>query len=207
MFDFHAHPGDDNRDAFITILKEDEIGFITDRSSIGLLPWLDMMDREMIENLIKENSSLMVGEFGLDKFKGDKDKDMDSFLFMAMMARSYDRLAVIHSVRYTDLILKKLKEMGIKRAIFHSYSGSYEMARDIERAGYMISLSPRSFMTRDIERLLKLDFLLETDERTGEKEKTDLLDLYQKAQMITGIDPEERLERRKREIWQENSYV
>ena len=207
MFDFHAHPGDDNRDAFITILKEDEIGFINDRSSIGLLPWLDMMDREVIENLIKENSSLMVGEFGLDKFKGDKDKDMDSFLFMAMMARSYDRLAVIHSVRYTDLILKKLKKMGIKRAIFHSYSGSYEMAREIERAGYMISLSPRSFMTRDIERLLKLDFLLETDERTGEKEKTVLLNLYQKAQMITGIDPEERLERRKREIWQENSYV
>ena len=206
MFDFHAHPGCDDRDSFLSILTPGEIPLITETSSIGLLPWeKEMIARDAIETLIRDNPLLMVGEFGLDKIKGGGEKDIDDFLFMADMARSYDRLAVIHSVRYTAYILDELRRMEIKRAIFHSFTGSYELARDIMRAGYLISLSPRSFRTRDIGKLLTLDFLLESDMKTGKEQKDELRRLYLEAERSTGKDMEEKMENMRRELWRESS--
>ena len=51
MFDFHAHPGTDDKDAFITILQERELDHISKTSSIGLLPWLEGIEKERIEAL------------------------------------------------------------------------------------------------------------------------------------------------------------
>ncbi len=208
MFDFHAHPGDDNRDAFLSIIHESEIFSITDTSSIALLPWLEgSIAREKIESLVKADSSLMVGEFGLDKTKEERGSDLDSFYFMAELARSYDRVAVIHSVRYTALILKALKDMGIRRALFHSFMGSYELARDINRAGYLISLTEKALKKKDRARLLTLNFVLETDMNTGLVQKEAIKKLYKDTESILGCSIESRMEMNKRYIWQGNSYA
>lgn len=207
MFDFHAHPGDDDNDAFISILNDDEIPSICHTSSIGHLPWQEGMKRDRIESLIRENPSLMVGEFGLDRIKGCVETDMEDFYFMASLARSYDRLAVIHSVRTTELILKELKRMKVRRALFHCYTGSWETAQNIERAGYLISLSPRSFRCRDISRLLSLNFLIESDMRTGREEKETIAMLYNEAERLTGVDQRARLDRIRKEIWKDSFFA
>lgn len=207
MFDFHAHPGTDDKDAFITILQERELDHISKTSSIGLLPWLEGIEKERIEALIKENNLLMVGEFGLDRIKGDIERDSNAFLFMAELARDYDRWAVVHSVRCNQLIIKHFKKLKIKKAIFHSFTGSYEEAKEIERCGYLISLSPRSFRTRDIGRLLQFDFILESDMKTGGEQKKVIENLYQMAYERTGRCVVERLEMMKRMIWKDNSCV
>ena len=207
MFDFHAHPGDDDNDAFISILNENETAAIGRTSSIGYLPWLGGIKRDRIESFIRENPFLMVGEFGLDRIKGCIECDMEDFYFMASLARSYDRLAVIHSVKSTELILKELKGMKVRRALFHCYTGSWETAKSIERAGYLISLAPRSFRCRDISRLLSLNFLLESDMRTGTKEKETIAMLYNEAERLTGVDQRARLDRIRKEIWKDSFFA
>ena len=207
MFDFHAHPGSDDKDAFISILHENEMSHITETTSIGLLPWLGSLKRERIEELIKNNNHLMLGEFGLDKVRGDIAADMDDFLFMADLARTYDRWAVIHSVRTNSIVFNELKKMKVKKAIFHSYTSSFEEAKEIMRAGYFISLSPRSFKTRDIDKLLSLDFLLESDMESGEEEKKVIAKLYEIAYEKTGAVFIDRLDDIKREIWKGSSYA
>ncbi len=204
MFDFHAHSGLDNKDSFISLMSREELNAECAYESIGKLSWLDGFSFDEVSSLIRDNACLHVGEFGLDRTKGELEDQMDDFLFMADLARAYDRIAVIHSVHAANECLKTLESMKIRRAIFHSFQSSYEEALKIERKGYFISLSPRSFRTRDIGRLLTLDFLLETDMETGARQKEILSELYDKAREMAGMDIERKIEGIREDLWKDS---
>lgn len=204
MFDFHAHNGECNDDAFISLVTAEDLSFTgksNTKIALGYMPWLEnhiSLDRFL--SLLEENSDWNVGEVGLDKrfFSPDHKDELEEILSSSIVR---ERIVLIHSVRYNQMILDMLRKHKIRKAIFHSYTSSYEEALKIANASYFISLSPLSFRTRDIKKLVTLPFLLESDMKTSKEEKEKIKMLYEKASRMLDEDVSGKMEMRKNELW------
>ena len=125
---------------------------------------------EFIESHIDE--AVAVGEVGLDYHKrvravADKDLQKKVLGEILKIAREHDKPALIHS-RYAwrdafDLV----KEAGLEEAVFHWYTGTSSVLRDIIGQGYYISVTPAVEYHEEHRRAVKevpLErMLLETD--------------------------------------------
>ena len=204
MFDFHAHNGECNDDAFISLVTAEDLSFTgksNTKIALGYMSWLEnhiSLDRFL--SLLEENSDWNVGEVGLDKrfFSPDHKDELEEILSSSIVR---ERIVLIHSVRYNQMILDMLRKHKIRKAIFHSYTSSYEEALKIANASYFISLSPLSFRTRDIKKLVTLPFLLESDMKTSKEEKEKIKMLYEKASRMLDEDVSGKMEMRKNELW------
>ena len=118
--------------------------------------------------------AIAIGETGLDywykwvrKNDEEKTKQRDCFQKHLELAKEFDLPIVIHSRGAEEDCLKMAKAAGVKRALFHWYSGRLDILDGILEAGYYVSTSPsvgyspqsREAMTRaPIERTM-----IETD--------------------------------------------
>ncbi len=98
-----------------------------------------------IETLLSDPASRAValGEIGLDYHYDDTDKDKQKNLFRAQMQMA-ERLSlpvVIHDRDAHGDCFDIVCEFPKVHGIFHSYSGSAEMARELVKRGYYISFS------------------------------------------------------------------
>lgn len=199
MFDFHAHYGQDNSEALISLVKEEEwskadgLGFL----SFGLLPWLEDNVPARIGRMLESHPGSFMGEIGLDKRFGDSEYQRKVFAEAVDIARSLDRPIIVHSVGTTEECLDMLRSMKVRYAIFHSYCSSYELAKKIVDAGYDISLSRRCFHLRDYDRIVTLPYLLETDMETGERQKREIGEMYRR------LRTDYQAQRRK-ELWKDS---
>lgn len=107
-----------------------------------------------IEAMLRDPASraVAVGEIGLDYHYDGTDKPRQQALFRAQMAMA-ERLSlpvVIHDRDAHGDCLAIVREFPNVRGVFHSYSGSGEMARELCALGYYISFSgPVSFKNAD----------------------------------------------------------
>ena len=98
------------------------------------------------ENIRKENKIVAVGEIGFDYHLEDLDdamKEKQRYVFdrQMQMAEKYGLPVIIHDREaHGDCFEMALKYPNVK-GIFHSYSGSAEMARELIRRGWFISFS------------------------------------------------------------------
>jgi TatD DNase family protein len=112
-----------------------------------------------------------VGECGLDGFVDGLDWQQQLALFRAQLrlAREFDLPVVVHARRAFDAVAAELRRIGGLRGVVHSFSGSGEQLRQLQRLDFYIGLGgpvtyPRAQRLRrtasevPIERLL-----LETD--------------------------------------------
>ena len=118
--------------------------------ALGYHPW-NIKEAEIDANLefIKANidKAVGIGEVGLDYHKrvravADKDLQKRVLAELLQIAKEYDKPALIHS-RYAwrdafDLV----KEAGLKKVVFHWYTGTSSVLRDIIDSGYYISVTP-----------------------------------------------------------------
>ncbi len=143
--------------------------------ALGWQPWY-LKESEIEANLdfIKTNISkaVAVGEIGLDyhkKVREGADKDLQKRVLRELLkiARGNDKPACIHS-RYAwrdafDLV----KEAGLQKAVFHWYTGTSSVLRDIIESGYYISVTPAVAYHEEHRRAVKEtpleQLLLETD--------------------------------------------
>ncbi len=97
--------------------------------------------REMIKN--PEGKCVLLGEIGLDYHYEDTDKEKQMRYFEAQMAlaEELDIPVCIHDRDAHEDTLSVIKNHPRVRGILHSFSGSTEMAREVVKCGYMISLS------------------------------------------------------------------
>lgn len=121
-------------------------------TAIGIHPsdsqYLDSTPEEAlrdIESLIvdSENKCVALGEIGLDYHYPDTDKECQMSYFTAQM-RLADRLGipvVIHDREAHGDIMDVVRAFPRVRGVFHSFSGSPEMAEELVARGYMISFS------------------------------------------------------------------
>ncbi len=98
-----------------------------------------------IETLILDKSSkcVAVGEIGLDYHYPDTDKELQKAYFDAQMTLA-ERLSlpvVIHDRDAHADVVDMIRRHPNVRGVLHSFSGSAEMARELEAIGYMISFS------------------------------------------------------------------
>lgn len=143
--------------------------------ALGWHPWY-LKEAEMSANLEFIEShideAVAVGEVGLDYHKrvravADKELQKQVLSEILKIAREHNKPALIHS-RYAwrdafDLV----KEAGLKEAVFHWYTGTSSVLRDIIGQGYYISVTPAVEYHEEHRRAVKevpLErMLLETD--------------------------------------------
>lgn len=126
------------------------------------------------EKLRKESKIVAIGEIGFDYHLDDltdevKAKQRHIFEAQMQMAEKYGLPVVIHDREaHGDCFEMALKYPSVK-GIFHSYSGSSEMARELIRRGWYISFSgvvtfKNASRVREVVSTTPLDrLLIETD--------------------------------------------
>lgn len=126
---------------------------------------------EWIEEHLKEDKIVAIGEIGLDYHYGieEKEKQIDFFTKQLDLARKYHKPVVIHSrdaIEDTYHIMKEYKDV---KMILHCYSGSVEMAkRFLELDVYFgiggVLTFKNSRILKEVVSFLPMDhILLETD--------------------------------------------
>ena len=90
-----------------------------------------------------------IGETGLDywykwvrKDLVERQKQKDSFSFHLGLAREFDLPIVIHSRGAWRDCLSMAKACGVRRALFHWYSGPVDVLDQILEAGFYVSTGP-----------------------------------------------------------------
>ena len=180
MFDYHAHIGVPTDNAIVCTSKPGEEVMLQPfrHRSIGLLPpYTEGLDR------IEEYAEMgyAVGEIGLDRRFGDKEKQIEVFRKALEIAVRHHSLITIHCVGWLDVMLSLLSQYRPECFIFHSFTSSPEVAREIQRLGGYISLSPQSMKSRHFLSVIEsiAPFLIETDMPTGPKQEQVLSGLYE----------------------------
>ncbi len=126
-------------------------------------------DLIFIENNIKNEKVLAVGEIGLDYYYGAENKLAQKELFekQLKLAEKYNVPVVVHSREATLDTLEILNKYNVK-GVIHSFSGSLETAREYIKLGYMLGINGvvtfKNCKTKDFLKNIPLDnIVLETD--------------------------------------------
>ena len=122
---------------------------------------------EQLEQRLRQNPVAVVGECGIDRLKNSDVKvQRVVFLQQAELAQSYGRSLIIHAVKADEEMQKLFGEMP-ERTVFHSFTGSAEWGKNIQRHGFYIGINFSILRKKNmIEILQNLDInhiLLETD--------------------------------------------
>ena len=136
----------------------------------------NIKESEIDTNLefIKSNidKAVAVGEVGLDYSKwvraaADKDLQKRVLRELLKIAKEYDKPALIHSRYAWRDALDVVMEAGLEKAVFHWYTGTSSVLRDIIAQGYYLSVTPAVEYHEEHRRAVKempLErMLLETD--------------------------------------------
>jgi len=161
---------------------------------------------------IREHRSeaVAIGEIGLDYWypmvkKSDERKKQQREVLQVQLdlAKEFDLPVIIHSRGAWRECFTMTKAAGIKRAVFHWYSGPTDVLKDILENGYFISATPALHYSPPLQEAVRLvpieQTLIETDTpvvyriskehplKAGPKDVFVTLDAY--AQ-IKGVDKE-----------------
>lgn len=162
---------------------------------------------EWIEDHLKEDKIVAIGEIGLDYHYGteEKEKQIEFFRKQLDLARKYRKPVVIHSrdaIEDTYNIMREYKDI---KMVLHCYSGSLEMAkRFLELDVYFgiggVLTFKNSRVLKEVASFLPLDhILLETDSpylapepfRGSKNEPKNILFVAEVLANLKGISVEE----------------
>ncbi len=128
------------------------------------------LDLELLENQIKNNNVVAIGEIGLDYYwtKDNKIQQKDLFNKQLNIAKKYNLPVIVHSRDAVQDVYDILKNKNLTGSI-HCYSGSIEMAKEFIKIGYFIGIDgPITFKNNKKQRQLVKEIninniLIETD--------------------------------------------
>ena len=170
MFDSHAHYDDraydEDRDAlFERMFSEERLsGILTigcsEKSSreairlaekypavyaaVGFHPdHAEQVDVSLVETLLREPKVVAIGEIGLDYYYETPSREIQQKAFRAQLALAEKTgyPVIIHDRDAHGDVLSIIREFPTVRGVFHSYSGSVEMAEILLKMGWYISFS------------------------------------------------------------------
>ena len=119
-------------------------------SSVGVHPSdavRDMQNADWLEQLeglyCSSEKVVAIGEIGLDYHYGKEDKEEQKLCFDAQMqlAAKLDAPVVIHDREAHEDTLEILARYPSVTGVVHSFSGSFEMAKQVLKMGYYISVN------------------------------------------------------------------
>lgn len=112
----------------------------------GLHPyWVaeqNKQDLEILQEYIRSNRPVALGECGLDFRPQRADKIIQLYFFEAQLgiAENNQLPVVIHSVGATEDVIKSIKKFKGLYGMIHSYSGSIEQAKQLIDLNFYISI-------------------------------------------------------------------
>lgn len=166
---------------FVSCQKNLEIKKTKDKPKIYLACGMHPCEANLEEipscvKMIEENASEItaIGEIGLDFWykwvKKDiqkKEEQVKVFRHFLTLAKRMNLPVIIHSRGAWKECLEMVKEVDLKKALFHWYSGPVDILREIIACGYYVSTSPSlaySQQSQDAIREAPINrVLLETD--------------------------------------------
>jgi TatD DNase family protein len=178
--------------------------------AFGLHPWeLGNLKPNQLESTLESiaeraNNIIAIGEIGLDYDKrvvkvAPKELQKETLKRLLALARNHHKPAIIHSRYAWKDSFELVKEAGIKKAVFHWFTGFSSVLKEIVEANYFISATPATEYHEEHRRAIKETplgkLLLETDcpvtygrETRYRSEPTDLLRSLRAAAALKGID-------------------
>lgn len=146
-------------------------------ASVGYHPhdaksWNDEIASK-IYDLAQNEKVVAIGEIGLDYYHNHSTKEEQKKAFLAQidLGKQLKKPIIIHDREaHGDIMaIVRNEKAGINGGIFHCYSGSWEMAKECLKLGFVISLAgpvtfPNARNLHEVAREVPLDCLLvETD--------------------------------------------
>ncbi len=126
--------------------------------AVGLHPWflpaLDALPAALDALEIRAAGAVAIGETGLDTLSRAGPPDVQAAAFRAQVALAAHRGCplILHVVGRHGACLEVLREVGFPEEVggmVHDFGGSAEVVAEWIAAGFMLSISPRSFVDRD----------------------------------------------------------
>ncbi len=158
--------------------------------------------RYAIDQIIEFSDRIVgIGEVGIDlkKARAGYEKQKEIFLEFVKIAEEIDKPLVIHARKAEEKVFNIIKNRDVT-AIFHCYTGSENLMRRIQDAGFYISLSTLVCFAENVEKIAEkvdIDYLmLETDSPflsplKGRNEPSNVKYAYEKISQIMDINNDE----------------
>ena len=182
--------------------------------AIGLnydqIDYFSEKDIDDLEELIKSNKVIALGEIGLDYYwtKENKDKQIYFFEKQLELAEKYNLPVIVHSRKASQDVYDILKKYNVKGSM-HCYAGSLEMAKEFIKLGFKIGVDgPITYSNnvKGIELIKEIpieSILLETDSpylspepnRGKQNSPLNLIYIAEKIAEIKGISTDEVIEK------------
>ena len=160
-----------------------------------------------LKTLARDAKVVAYGEIGLDFFRNisPREKQIEVFATQLQIAKELDLPVVIHDRDAHEQTLTMVRASGIRRGVFHCFSGDWEMAGKCLDLGFYISIPGvvtfgKSKVLQDVVRKAPADaILLETDcpyltpepHRGKRNEPSFMVHTAQKVADIRGVSIEE----------------
>lgn len=138
--------------------------------SIGIPPW--EINDEMAENiswfqnLITKKGIVAIGEIGLDKrLDIPFEKQLNLLSKQIAIAKKNQKPLIFHCVGgFNELIQLKREKHILNACIIHGFRGKEELAKELVRHGFYLSIGEKSLLHRDAITTIPLSHLfIETD--------------------------------------------
>ena len=149
--------------------------FLGCRAAYGVHPmYVDRArdeDLEALDETVRREHPLAIGEIGLDHFVEPRDEARQDFFFSAQLrlAREYGLPVLLHVRRAIDPVLRELRRCRVPGGIAHAFNGSRQQADEFIKLGFKLGFGgamtfPRATRIRELAATLPLDaIVLETD--------------------------------------------
>ena len=167
---------------------------------------VDMNTINEIEKLIDNKKVVAIGEIGLDYYwtKENKEKQIYVFENMLSLAKKYNKPVIVHSRESISDVFNLLKTANIK-GIMHCYSGSYEMAKEFIKLGFLIGVGGvitfknAKIIKEVVKNISVSNISLETDspylspepKRGTKNDSSNLIYIINKIADIKGVEAKE----------------
>jgi len=151
-------------------------------------------------------NAVAVGEIGLDYLSRIRNQvpkvlQLDVLRELLSLAQSHGKPALLHTRYAWKDALLIASDVGLEKAVFHSFTGPNRVLHGLLEAGYYVSVSPAVVYNREMQRVVQETplerLLLETDcpvvfteHRTGEEPPAtpaDLVKTLEGVAELTGL--------------------
>jgi TatD DNase family protein len=130
-------------------------------------------DYDELRSLAKEKKVVAFGEIGLDfyRYHSPREVQLTRFRELLRLGKDLGLPIVLHAREAHEDLLNILREEGNGRwkGVFHCFSGDYDLAREVLRMGFLLSIPgtvtfKKSLTQQEVVRRVPLEkILLETD--------------------------------------------
>ena len=128
-------------------------------------------DLETIKEMARHKKAVAIGEIGLDYYYEDPDRETQKIWFKKQLklAKELGMPYIIHDRDAHGDVLDIIREVGYFNGLMHCYSGSAEMAKELIKLGFYISIAGQVTFknapkVREVVKAVPVDrLLIETD--------------------------------------------